>query len=252
MHLCDCISIRQWDEYDSLIRAGMELKNIGAALELWEELSKTSKMYKRNACSTIWNECKANNYTIATLKYLARKKWYGEIQQVPTGSTCIDWYIWWLYTLSSDWDWYAMFYHKKRGGIREQHEGHKVFRTALEQFLKSKTKTSEWKNQYKSGQTAFMQLLRHTHNRARVLLVTYKHWHVIDWGTSAYWAWMTICMHTTFQTSGARRRWLYKLKTDEGGTNKRCYAWSRIYIILWLDRASWERDARRLTTIWSM
>ena len=51
----------------------MVLKNFGAPFEQWEELSKTVKKYKQYRCFTRWHKLNANNYTIGTLKHLAKK-----------------------------------------------------------------------------------------------------------------------------------------------------------------------------------
>ena len=61
------------DDYTNWIQLGMTLKNIGAPLELWEQMSKKSKKYKQNDCSTRWYKFKTNNYTIGTLKHLAKE-----------------------------------------------------------------------------------------------------------------------------------------------------------------------------------
>ena len=73
VQLCTCTTVKEADGYDSLIQLGMVLKNIGAPLDLWEQLIKKRKKYKRDDCSTQWHKCNANNYTIGTLKHLAKK-----------------------------------------------------------------------------------------------------------------------------------------------------------------------------------
>ncbi|MFM7987149.1 MAG: PriCT-2 domain-containing protein, partial [Candidatus Fonsibacter sp.] len=44
--LCCCLSISQLDNYAAWLRVGMSLKQLGAPLSLWEDVSKTSKKYK--------------------------------------------------------------------------------------------------------------------------------------------------------------------------------------------------------------
>ena len=50
MQLCECISVKQLDDYTNWIQLGMTLKNIGAPLELWEQMRQNSKKYKQTDC----------------------------------------------------------------------------------------------------------------------------------------------------------------------------------------------------------
>ncbi|MFM7989614.1 MAG: PriCT-2 domain-containing protein, partial [Candidatus Fonsibacter sp.] len=54
------------------MQLGMTLNNIGAPLELWEQMSKKSNKYKQNDCPTRSYKFKTNNYTIGTLKHIAK------------------------------------------------------------------------------------------------------------------------------------------------------------------------------------
>ncbi|MFM7985843.1 MAG: PriCT-2 domain-containing protein, partial [Candidatus Fonsibacter sp.] len=45
MQLCECITVKQMDDYTNWIQLGMTLNDIGAPLELWEHMSKKSKKY---------------------------------------------------------------------------------------------------------------------------------------------------------------------------------------------------------------
>ena len=51
----------------------MTLKNIGAPLELWEELSHNSKHIKHNDCKNRWFMFKENKYTVGSLRYRAKE-----------------------------------------------------------------------------------------------------------------------------------------------------------------------------------
>ena len=77
LQLCDCITVKQLDDYGSWLELVMVLKNIGSFSDLWEELRKHRKTHKRKYCSTRWTRFKANTYTFATLKYLPKE---GDVQ----------------------------------------------------------------------------------------------------------------------------------------------------------------------------
>ncbi|MFM7984403.1 MAG: PriCT-2 domain-containing protein [Candidatus Fonsibacter sp.] len=51
----------------------MTLNNIGAPLALWEQMINNCKKYKHNDCSTRWYKFNTNNYTIGTLKHIAKE-----------------------------------------------------------------------------------------------------------------------------------------------------------------------------------
>ncbi len=66
MKLCECIYVKQFVEYSTLIQLGMILKCIGSSLELWDQVSTKSKPYKQNDCCHKWYKFKTNKYTIVS------------------------------------------------------------------------------------------------------------------------------------------------------------------------------------------
>ena len=51
----------------------MTLTNIGALLEVWEELNMKSKKFKNNDCKNRWFKFKENKYMVGTLRYLTKE-----------------------------------------------------------------------------------------------------------------------------------------------------------------------------------
>jgi hypothetical protein len=70
--LCDCLATNQIDNYSTWIRIGMILKQLGAPLALWEEVSRRGKKYKNNDCSSRWEKFNPKFFTIGSLIVLAK------------------------------------------------------------------------------------------------------------------------------------------------------------------------------------
>ncbi|MFM7985383.1 MAG: PriCT-2 domain-containing protein, partial [Candidatus Fonsibacter sp.] len=68
-----CLFISQLDNYPSWVRAGMILKQLGAPLSLWEEVSKMSNKYKHGDCARRWGGFHTQYFAIGSLFVLAKE-----------------------------------------------------------------------------------------------------------------------------------------------------------------------------------
>ena len=171
--LCKCLSASQLDDYATWVRLGMILKKLGAPLSLWDELSKTSKKYKRNDCSSRWPLLKPRNFTIGSLIVLAKAgnlEKYNKLK--PDLNMNND-------VFHDDQEYSPVvintpFLTTKANG-EEPTEAQKTFKDLTESFMEEPSKkTLIVKSRYGSGKTTFLQRLIKERNLKRVLFITYR------------------------------------------------------------------------------
>ena len=71
--LCSCLSITQLDDYATWRKLGMVLKRLGAPMILWEVMSKRSKKFKPNDCSSNWASLPTEYGSIIALLAMAKE-----------------------------------------------------------------------------------------------------------------------------------------------------------------------------------
>ena len=114
--------------------------------------------YKRNGCSTRWYKFKAHNYTIGALRYLAKEgvvEKHNNSRQVAHALTGI-------FGDGHDYrgiDIDTPLLTTKTEATDGMNAGQKVFKHAVQRFLKGSTKSLIWKSRYGSGKTTFVQRL---------------------------------------------------------------------------------------------
>ncbi|MFM7980471.1 MAG: PriCT-2 domain-containing protein, partial [Candidatus Fonsibacter sp.] len=122
-------------------------------------MSKKSKNYKKNDCSTRWYKFKPNNYTIGTLKHLAKDK-CNNFTRVSYSlndvfDDCNDYPV-----IEID----TPFLTTKREATDAMNAGQTAFKQAVHKFLNGPTKSLVLKSRYGSGKTTFMQRLINNYN----------------------------------------------------------------------------------------
>ena len=144
------------NDYTNLIQLGMKLNNIGAPLELWEQKTKQSNKYKQNDCSTRWYKFKTNNYTIGTLKHLAKDGDVDKYNSLTRVSHSLN-------DVFDDGNEYPVieidtpFLTTKKEATDAMNAGQTTFKKAVHKFLNGPTKSLVLKSRYVSGKTTFMQ-----------------------------------------------------------------------------------------------
>ena len=71
--LCSCLSIPQLDDYHTWRKLGFVLKRLGAPMVLWEVMSKRSKKFKPNDCTSNWAGLPTEIGNMATLLAMAKE-----------------------------------------------------------------------------------------------------------------------------------------------------------------------------------
>jgi hypothetical protein len=171
--LCKCLSGSQLDDYGTWIRLGMILKKLGAPMSLWEEVSKTSKKFRRHDCSSRWSLLKPRNFTIASLIVLAKAgnlEKYNKIK--PDLNMNND-------VFHDDEEYKPVVidtpFLTTKTNDDEPTDGQQTFKDLTENFMNEPSKkTLIVKSRYGSGKTTFLQRLIKKRNLKRVLFITYR------------------------------------------------------------------------------
>ena len=71
--LCKCLNTGQLDNYQSWVRLGMILKNLGMPVEFWEEVSQRSSKYKVGECRRKWGGFRTGTFRIGSLIVMAKE-----------------------------------------------------------------------------------------------------------------------------------------------------------------------------------
>ena len=171
--LSSCLTTTQLDDYSTWIKVGMILKKLGAPLSIWEVLSKRSKKFKLNDCSSRWAALAIYNFSIISLLALAKQgdiEKYNQMQPRlhfnkdvfdDAEYPCIEINTPFLTTKTLD--------------AKETYSDQVKFRKQVDSFMiDAGIKSLVLKSRYGSGKTTFMQRLIKEQNPKRVLFVTYR------------------------------------------------------------------------------
>ena len=172
--LLSCLSLSQLDDYATWIKLGMVLKSLGAPMILWEVMSKRSKKYRLNDCSSRWASLPTYNFTMVSLLALAKEgnlDMYQRIKprlhvnkdvfenEVQYQSTILD----------------TPYLTTKTPEAKETNPDQGKFRQIVDHVMTNPaTKSLVLRSRYGSGKTTFMQRLIKERDLKRVLFVTYR------------------------------------------------------------------------------
>jgi hypothetical protein len=172
--LCDCLALRQLDNYSSWIKIGMVLKKLGAPVSLWDDLSKMSKKYKPGECVKRWESFKSHySYTMKSLIALAKEGNIDMLDSIRASlNSCKDVYDDKVQYPCTEID-TPFLLPKEPDGPMNQDQ--KKFKDLTEEFIRDAGKKSLiLRSRYGSGKTTFMQRLIREHDPKRVLFITYR------------------------------------------------------------------------------
>jgi hypothetical protein len=172
--LCECLNMGQLDNYQSWVRLGMILKNLGMPVEFWEEVSQRSSKYKVGECRRKWGGFRTGTFRIGSLIVMAKEGNMEAYEQtMPNLHLNTD-------VFHDDVSYPCVkintpFLTTKAPDDPPANEDQGKFREVVSEFAnKPEAKTLVMKSRYGSGKTTFMQRLIEEHKPTKVLFITYR------------------------------------------------------------------------------
>jgi hypothetical protein len=172
--LCECLNISQIDNYQTWVRLGMILKNLGMPVEFWEEVSQKSKKYKMGECRRKWGGFRTGTFRIGSLIVMAKEGNLEAYEQTMpklhlTTDVFRDDVVYPCIKINSP------FLTTKNPDEAPVNEDQGRFREVVKEFTsKPEAKSLVMKSRYGSGKTTFMQRLIEEHKPEKVLFITYR------------------------------------------------------------------------------
>ena len=171
--LLSCLSLSQLDDYSTWIKLGTLLKGLGAPMILWEVMSKRSKKFKTNDCSSRWFSLPSDRFSIVTLLGMAKEGNMDMFRRnMPRLNMNLDVLEDEVYpTIEIN----TPSLTTKTPEAKETNPDQGKFKRLVDDFMTDDQKKSlVLRSRYGSGKTTFMQRLIKERDPKRVLFITYR------------------------------------------------------------------------------
>jgi hypothetical protein len=171
LRLCSCLPVKWLDNYTNWIKLGLCLKRIGCPVSIWEQVSKRSRKYRANDCSSRWHQMNPMSLGIGSLHHWAKQENPEEYDKIrPDLKSLSD-------IFADDQTHESVEINTRYLTPKDEQptEDQRKAKEVIEHFQTDDIKTLFVKSAYGTGKTYMLQqLMMDPEKYKRVLFITYR------------------------------------------------------------------------------